>query len=643
MTALAESVTNTVAPLRTLPPLSGSEWANRYFYLSPESSGTEGRWSCYPYQVALLNWMCSDDIEEINFQKSRRVGYTKCLMAATACMIVQKSRNIAIWHPTDGDAKDFVTDEIDTMLRDVDVLGDKLKSKVGIRSKWSTSEKKFFHGATLDIKGGKSARNFRRMTKDVAIYDETDGFDYDIEGEGSCFELGDGRLDQAVYPKSIRGSTPKTKGLSLIETAVENSDAVFYRFVRCPQCGELQRLEFANLKWDGAKPETVRYVCKGGCEIRYRDYPAMDAAGRWQTLDGVYYVEDKDHFCNAFNTVISKPRRIGVKIWAGYSYLRPWSYLAERWIEATRNAKKGNITILKAVINTLLGETFEEAGETVDSSVLSQRGEDYLDGNTIPNDVLVITVGADVQGGVNARVEMEFVGHGLEDETWSLGYVVIPGDAERPEVWDHVDEQLLRRFTREDGVSLGVAAAFIDSGYLATKVYQFTARRKRRNVYATKGVTIGTIANKGTWQGDQKDKSRCILRTVNVDDAKTIIFNRLRITKRGPGFCHFPDHYSDQHYVRLTNEEKVEKRKRGVLVGYEWIKKGPNEQLDCRAYALGAFAYLNANMPRVKLRIEKQAETIAAVTKPTEKEEKAIETVRKQTHRPKKKGFVQGW
>jgi phage terminase large subunit GpA-like protein len=198
-----------------------------------------------------------------------------------------------------------------------------------------------------------------------------------------------------------------------------------------------------------------------------------------------------------------------------------------------------------------------------------------------------------------------------------------------------------------------VAAAFIDSGYLATKVYQFTARRRKRNVFATKGVNTGTLANKGTWQGDKKDKSRCILRTVNVDDAKTIIFNRLRITKRGPGFCHFPDHYDDQHFTKLTNEEKVEKRKRGVLVGYEWIQKGPNEQLDCRAYALGAFTYLNANMPRMKLRLEERAAAIAAagVEQPVATEnytenytEKVIKKRKRAVggHRGKR-GFAQRW
>ena len=490
------------------------------------------------------------------------------------------------------------------------------------------------------------------MTKDCAVYDETDGFDYDIEGEGNCFSLGDGRLDQAVFPKSIRGSTPKQKGRSLIETAVENSDAIFYRFVKCPQCGLLQRLEFANLKWDKDRPETARYLCKSGCELRYADYPAMDAAGRWQTLDGVYYVEDQDHFCDAEDRVIPKPRRIGVKIWAGYSYLMPWPDLVYDWITASKNAKKGNVTLLKTAINTLLGETFEEEGESVDSSTLTHQGEDYLTGGTIPNEVLAITVGADVQGGVNARVELEILGHGLEDETWSLGYVVIPGEPERQEVWDNLDEQLLRRFTREDGVSLGVAAAFIDSGYLATKVYQFTAPRRKRYIFATKGVNTGTICNAGTWQGEKKNQSRCILHTVNVDDAKTIIFNRLRITKRGPGFCHFPDHYTDEHFTKLTNEEKVEKRRKGVLVGHEWIQKGPNEQLDCRAYALGAFARLNANMPRVKLRLEKQAEAIAAQQAAGQKQkppppaksctEKVIQN-QKRIHQPRRKSFVHSW
>lgn len=202
------------------------------------------------------------------------------------------------------------------------------------------------------------------------------------------------------------------------------------------------------------------------------------------------------------------------------------------------------------------------------------------------------------------------MGHGLEGETWSLAYAVIPGNAEWPETWDAVDVELSRRFIRADGAPMKIDAAFIDSGYMAHEVYRFTAKRRKRNIYATKGVNTGTLCNKGTWQGDEKKKSRAILRTVNVDDAKTIIFNRLRIKKPGPGYCHFPDHYHPEHFEKLTNEQKVEKRnKRGLLIGYEWQKLGANEPLDCRAYALGAFEFLALNLGRRKLRLERLAGT----------------------------------
>jgi len=608
---ITRAISAGVKLMRTTVPLLGAEWADTFFYLSPESSGTEGRWKSYPYQIGPLNWMTSDDIEEVNFQKSRRVGYTKLLLAAIGCLIHQKRRNVATWQPTDGDAHDFSTDEVDTILRDVPALGDMLKCPVGTKHKHNTIEKKVFHGATWDIKGGKSARNFRRMTKDVGTYDELSAFDADIDGEGSATELGDGRLDQAPFPKSIRGSTPKTKGLCQIEAAVNGSDRIFYRYVPCPHCGTLQRLEFANLKWDGEDSTTAYFACvAGGCVIQYRDYPGMDEAGRWQTVDGYYYDEATDRFFDPEDNPTDKPRRIGARIWAAYSYLRPWPWLVDKWLTATKEAKTGKITALKAVVNTLLAETWEEKGESINAEGLAGRGEDYLAAGTIPVGVLAITVGVDVQGGLNARVELEIVGHGLEGETWSLGYVVVPGDAERLETWDAVDMELSRRFVREDGAPLKIDAVFIDSGYMAHHVYRFTARRRRRNVYATKGVNTGTLCNKGTWQGDEKKGSRAILRTVNVDDAKTIIFNRLKIEKPGPGYCHFPDHYTDEHYRHLTNEEKIEKRnKRGTLIGYEWVKKGPNEPLDCRAYALGAFEFLALNLGRRKLRLERLAGT----------------------------------
>jgi phage terminase large subunit GpA-like protein len=43
------------AALRPPPRLSLSEWADRYFYLSPESAAEPGRWRTLPYQRGIMD------------------------------------------------------------------------------------------------------------------------------------------------------------------------------------------------------------------------------------------------------------------------------------------------------------------------------------------------------------------------------------------------------------------------------------------------------------------------------------------------------------------------------------------------------------------------------------------------------------
>ncbi|WP_172902114.1 phage terminase large subunit family protein, partial [Escherichia coli] len=108
--------------------------------------------------------------------------------------------------------------------------------------------------------GGKAAKNYREKSVDVAGYDELAAFDEDIEQEGSPTFLGDKRIEGSVWPKSIRGSTPKVRGTCQIERAASES-LHFMRFhVACPHCGEEQYLKFGDketpfgLKWTPDDP-----------------------------------------------------------------------------------------------------------------------------------------------------------------------------------------------------------------------------------------------------------------------------------------------------------------------------------------------------------------------------------------------------
>lgn len=70
--------------------------------------------------------------------------------------------------------------------------------------------------------GGAVAKNYREKSVDVVCYDELSSFEPDVEKEGSPTLLGDKRIEGSVWPKSIRGSTPKVKGSCQIEKGQMN-------------------------------------------------------------------------------------------------------------------------------------------------------------------------------------------------------------------------------------------------------------------------------------------------------------------------------------------------------------------------------------------------------------------------------------
>ncbi|EFB7160573.1 phage terminase large subunit family protein, partial [Escherichia coli] len=92
----------------------------------------------------------------------------------------------------------------------------------------------------------KAAKNYREKSVDVAGYDELAAFDEDIEQEGSPTFLGDKRIEGSVWPKSIRGSTPKVRGTCQIERAASESPHFMRFHVACPHCGEEQYLKFGD-------------------------------------------------------------------------------------------------------------------------------------------------------------------------------------------------------------------------------------------------------------------------------------------------------------------------------------------------------------------------------------------------------------
>ena len=138
---------------------------------------------------------------------------------------------------------------------------------------------------------------------------------------------------------------------------------------------------------------------------------------------------------------------------------------------------------LKTWVNTFLGETWEEQGDRIDEFDLMDRCEDW--GDELPEDVLLMTAGIDVQ---DDRLEIEVVGWGRGEESWSISYDTLYGDPSTSELWIRLDSLLQKTFTHPLHGEMVIRSSCIDSGgHYTQQVYNYARQRSGRRVFAIKG------------------------------------------------------------------------------------------------------------------------------------------------------------
>ena len=300
------------------------------------------------------------------------------LLGVYAYFIEHKQRNTLIWLPTDGDAENFMKTHVEPTIRDIPSLL-ALAPWYGKKHRDNTlTMKRFSNGRGFWCLGGKAAKNYREKSVDVAGYDELAAFDEDIEQEGSPTFLGDKRIEGSVWPKSIRGSTPKVRGTCQIERAASESPHFMRFHVACPHCGEEQYLKFGDketpfgLKWTPDDPSSVFYLCEhNACVIRQQELDFTDAryicekTGIW-TRDGILWFSSSGE-------EIEPPDSVTFHIWTAYSPFTTWVQIVKDWMKT-----KGDTGKRKTFVNTTLGETWEaKIGERPDAEVMAERKEHY--------------------------------------------------------------------------------------------------------------------------------------------------------------------------------------------------------------------------------------------------------------------------
>ena len=623
MRSLIESARKGLKGLYKEPPLTLVEWADKFFYLSSESSYQEGRWKTASFQIAIMNAMGNDLICVVNVLKSARVGYTKMLVANKGYKIQHKKRNVLSWCPTDKASDTMMKRHVETMIRDVPLVR-ALAPWIGRKHRDSTlDEKRFDNGKMLWCLGGTAAQNYREKSADEVIYDELSKFDPDIEGEGAPTTLGDKRLEGATFPKSIRGSTPGVivaggeddeavgEGCQISRAADESPHLLRFH-IKCPCCGTEQYLKWGGLdkpygmRWrlDGyGQVEKAWYLCESGngCTFEYHEMIIASVSGRYICERLGVWTRDGMEWFSADDQPIRTPNSVTFHIWTAYSEFVTWAQVVADWLKVGKDRGK-----LKTFINTTLGEAWEEdQGEKLEWEVLAKRRSNYL---KVPGRGVALFGGIDTQ---DDRYEGRVWAFGAGEEAWLVHRWVLTGDPGSVELRKKVGQEIRRQFTREDGTLMRVERWCWDSGgHYSDEVRKESKKHGVTWVIpvfgaATYGKKIANFPKKKT-KGD-----RVYLTEVGTDNAKELIYSRLKIEPDGdrpvPECIHLPLNElvcDEDEMKQLTSERKEWVVSKGRRVQRWTSGRRRNEALDCFVYALAA---LRISQERFGLDLEQLA------------------------------------
>jgi phage terminase large subunit GpA-like protein len=569
---MAAAITEAMAVWAPPPKLTVSEWADQNRILSPETSAEPGKWNTAraEYLRGFMDAANEPETETVVAMFASQTGKTSAIENVIGYHVDQDPSPILMVVPTLDLAEVFSKDRLAPMIRDTKVLNGKI-ADARARDSDNTLLHKRFAGGQLGLAGANSPASLASRPIRILIGDEIDRYPPSAGTEGDPVSLARKRTTNFWNRKIFLISSPTIKTMSRIETAYEESDQRRY-WVPCPHCQEPQTLKWKQVRWPTGKPETAQYMCPH-CGALWSD------SERWRAIEkGEWRAE------RPFNGTA------GFHLNGIYS---PWIELGVAACDFL-NAKP-HPERLKVWVNTFLAETWEEDAEKLDPQVLAGRLENW---KKPPVEIMVITAGVDLQ---DDRVEVELVGWGPGEESWSLEHKVIYGDPSAPFLWQQLDECLLQRFRIVDGRELPISAVCVDTGgHYTQAAYSFCKMRWNRRVYAIKGKAG---AGHPVWpkRASKNNKARVNLFLIGVDAAKDMVIARLKVAEPGPGYCHFPADRDAEYFRQLTAEKVVRKYVKGFETRiYEKDPNSRNEALDMRVYAYAALMALNVSWGRVQ-------------------------------------------
>ena len=322
----------------------------------------------------------------------------------------------------------------------------------------------------------------------------------------------------------------------------------------------------------------------------------------------------------------------------GYSCHLHWVASQEEKIEKADNPDRAR----HVLTNTFDAEPYKpEVVEAPDANALLDRVEEYNPREELPDGVLIITAGVDVQ---KRYLEASVWGWGENKESWLLEHKMIQGAPDDPATWNDLEKFLSScSYPHPSGATLALfqpgSRVFVDAGHWDQHVLPWTFSKQLLGVSAVQGSPTVNAPILGKLRYANSPKAR--IYPVGVNQAKDILYARLSLTAKDstsvpPGYVHLNRAATHQYLDGLTCEFGKEEIFRGEsFTRYVCPTGKRNEPLDCFVYALAARVAVNPRFDRVRENMNRNKH------KTTRKEQPA----RKRTIRKRQggSGFIGGF
>lgn len=613
-----------------------SEWNEQHRVMTTDVSPFPGRFSYNrtPYLREVVDCISPNHPAKIvAIQKGAQIGFsTGVIEAGIGWIISQNPGNILFLTGHADLAEEAMNGKIDQLI-DSCGLRPLIRPNV-LRAKnmrtGDTNKSKEFPGGSLVSGSAGNHKLLRQRSVRYGFIDDFDAAKSSSKESGATTEMIEQRF--AAYSQKMKLfyiSTPELKATSNIEPVYLLGDQRKYH-IPCPCCGGYIALgwsvplkdndkEMGGITWklDSANKlieSSVGYICQL-CSGFFtdRDKYELNLLGEWRPT--------------------ATPSEIGYYSYHISSLYAPpgmydWLHYVRQFLNANPINEPILISKMKTFTNVVLGETYEEVGESPKANELAKNTMPY-EVDTIPETlsikhgngkIVLLTAACDLNGTPeDARLDYEIVGWSESGASYSINEgsigTFIPREGlnkkdrerwtyepNRPNnVWVEFDKILAKVYVTDTNRRMRIFISGVDCGFHSNFAYNYVDR-SNFNVVGLKGKDSEKYIR---WEADIRNfraaKERPNLYLVEVNRLKDELAELMKLKyddrtdqSQPPGFLNFPvpsgGKYTFKNYFsHFEAEHRVTDNKEGQGVSSRWVKKssiGQNHKFDCRIYGM---------------------------------------------------------